>query len=349
MRRSVERHSGGVRGLGGKRIYVPARRRGWSSRSWSSRTPRGGPSCGFDDKGPATVGHPAVLARQPRCNGCTMQTSIQQDDPIVNPAPADEGWWKVLYRTGAAAVLISAVFIAIQVAVFLVWPPPIRGTVADWFTLLHDHRLAGLVDLDLLLVADNVLLIPILLALYVALRRAYPSVVLIAAALGLVGVPMYLASNPAVQMAALSDQYAAATTDVERTTAVAAGKAMLAMWQGTAFHTAYILGSVAGVLFGVVMLRSRAFSRPTGVAGDSGQRGGTGLVRPSRRRIHRGRLRAGPRGLVRADRTTAAPIRSRDHRRNPIIDEPSGLMGSHRRHRQPRGRVGAVNHQFLQP
>jgi hypothetical protein len=192
-----------------------------------------------------------------------MQTSTQQDDPIVNPAPAYQGW-KVLYRTGGAAALISAVLIPIQVAVFLVWPPPIDGTVADWFTLLRDHRLAGLVDLDLLLVADNVLLIPILLAFYVALRRVYPSVVLIAVALGFVGVAMYLASNPAVQMAALSDQYAAATTDVERTATMAAGKAMLAMWQGTAFHTAYILGSVAGVLFGVVMLRSRAFSRPTG-------------------------------------------------------------------------------------
>jgi hypothetical protein len=88
--------------------------------------------------------------------------------------------------------------------------------------------------------------------------------VLIAAALGFSGVAMYLASNPAVQMAALSDQYTAATTDAERTTALAAGQAMLAMWQGTAFQAAYLLGSVAGILFGVVMLRSREFSRPTG-------------------------------------------------------------------------------------
>jgi hypothetical protein len=192
-----------------------------------------------------------------------VQTSRQPDDPIANPAPADVHW-QLLYRIGATAALVSAVFIPIQVAIFLIWPPPIDGTVADWFTLLRDHRLAGLIDLDLLLVADNVLLIPILLALSVALRRASPSVVVIAAALGFVGVAMYLASNPAVQMAALSDQYLAATRDAERTTAMAAGEAMLAMWQGTAFQTAYILGSVAGVLFGVVMLRSRVFSRPTG-------------------------------------------------------------------------------------
>lgn len=192
-----------------------------------------------------------------------MRTSTRQDEPILTEAPIDDGW-KALYRTGAAAALGSAVLIPIQVTVFLVWPPPLDGTVADWFTLLHDHRLAGLVDLDLLLVADNVLLIPILLALSVALWRARPSAVLIAAAMGFAGAAMYIASNPAIQMAALGDQYAAATTDAERTTAVAAGKAILAVWQGTAFHTAYILGSVSGVLFGVVMLRSRTFSRPTG-------------------------------------------------------------------------------------
>src|SRR5262249_44254434 len=158
-----------------------------------------------------------------------------RDDPIASPAPAGEptdAHWRLLYRTATAAALISAVFIPIQVAVFLIWPPPIDGTAADWFTLLRDHRLAGLIDLALLLIADNVLLIPILLALYVALRRASASIVTIAAALGFVGVMMYLASNPAAQMAALSDQYAAAATAGQRATALAAGEATLAVWQG---------------------------------------------------------------------------------------------------------------------
>src|SRR5690349_24419926 len=89
-----------------------------------------------------------------------------------------------LHRVAAFAALLSAVLIPVQVAVFLVWPPPLDGTAVDWFTLLREHRLAGLVDLDLLLVVDNVLLIPILLALYVALRRAYPSLMLLAVSLG---------------------------------------------------------------------------------------------------------------------------------------------------------------------
>jgi hypothetical protein len=196
-----------------------------------------------------------------RCEHRHVPTSIQHSVRAADPVPTGERW-TALYRTGAVAALMSAVVIPVQVAVFLVWPPPVDGTVVDWFTLLREHRLAGLVDLDLLLVVDNVLLIPILLALGVALWRASPSTVVIATALGFVGITMYIASNPAIQMAALSDRYATATTDAEATRA--AGRAMLAGWQGTAFHTAYLLGSLAGVLFGVAMLRGRAFSRPTG-------------------------------------------------------------------------------------
>jgi hypothetical protein len=143
--------------------------------------------------------------------------------------------------------------------VFLVWPPPLEGGATDWFALLQENRLVGLIDLDLLLVADNVLLIAILLALYLVLRETLEWAMQIATALGFVGIVLYLATNPAIQMAALSDRFTDATTDAERSAAAAAGEAMLAMWQGTAFEVAYLCGSAAGVLIGVVMLQSRLF------------------------------------------------------------------------------------------
>src|SRR6266498_1543068 len=104
-----------------------------------------------------------------------MRTPTAHDEVAMDRLTADRRW-TALYRAGAAAALLSALFIPIQIVVFLVWPPPLDGTAVDWFTLLHNHRLAGLIDLDLLLVADNVLLIPILLALYVVLRREHESV-----------------------------------------------------------------------------------------------------------------------------------------------------------------------------
>lgn len=208
-----------------------------------------------------------------------METPAQHHDGTTQSTLTDARWHP-LYRIAAVAALISAVFIPIQVTVFLIWPPPLDGTTADWFTLLREHRVAGLIDLDLLLTADNVLLIPILLALYFALRSTDQSIVLLAVALGLVGVVLYLATNPAIHLAALSDRYATATTDLERAAATAAGDAALAVWQGTAFHAAYLLGSGAGILLGVVMLRDGGFSRPTGWLAIGANAMGLGLYLP---------------------------------------------------------------------
>lgn len=185
-----------------------------------------------------------------------------------------------LPRLAAAAAAASAVLLPIQVGVFLVWPPPLDGTAADWFALLADNRLAGMVDLDLLLVLDNVLLVPILLALFVVLRRLREPMMVIATAAGFLGVIMFIAMNPAVQMVGFSEDYAAATSDAARANAVAAGEAVLANWQGTAFHVGYLLGSLAGILIGVVMLGSSVFGRVTAWLAILANTAGLGLYLP---------------------------------------------------------------------
>src|SRR2546429_4831730 len=100
----------------------------------------------------------------------TTSSGTQLDAPR-----ADDGIrrWTPLCRVGAAAALASAGLIPIQVAVFIVWPPPLDGTATDWFALLHRNRLAGLVDLDLLLAVPNALLPPLLLALYAVLPQVH--------------------------------------------------------------------------------------------------------------------------------------------------------------------------------
>ena len=64
-------------------------------------------------------------------------------------------------------------------------PPP--TTPIDYFSLLQSNPRLGLLDLDLLLVLDQLLIVVVLLALYVALRRVDASVTLIGAAAGLLG------------------------------------------------------------------------------------------------------------------------------------------------------------------
>jgi hypothetical protein len=78
---------------------------------------------------------------------------------------------------------------------------------------------------------------------------------------------LFIASNPAFEMLALSNQYAAAETEAQRTVLLAAGQAMLVSWQGSAFQVSYLIGSVALIIISAVMLRSRIFSKTTGYLG----------------------------------------------------------------------------------
>lgn len=173
--------------------------------------------------------------------------------------------WSWLYKVGGAAALITAVFIPVQIIVFIISPPP--STVMGWFTLFHNNRLFGLIDMDLLLVANNVLLVPIFLALYVSLRRVNESFMAIGTALGFVGLALYIASNTVFSMLSLSNQYAAATTDAQRSLFLASGQAMLAIHNGAAFHVSYVIGSIALIIISAVMLRSNTFSKATAYLG----------------------------------------------------------------------------------
>src|SRR5579883_1176943 len=147
--------------------------------------------------------------------------------------------WKWLYRVAGAAALLSVALIFVAGWVFMHSSPPgfqpTSANAREWFTFFQSHRLAALFDLDLVMVADNVLAIPVFLALYVVLRRISIAWTTLGVALALVGTAGYFAINPAFSMLSLSGQYAAATTEAERAAALEAGQTTLAIYQGTGF------------------------------------------------------------------------------------------------------------------
>lgn len=177
----------------------------------------------------------------------------------------DNSQWQWLYRLGGAAALLIVLFIPLQVVIFMAWPPP--TTALEYFTLFQNNPLVALLDLDLLLIIDQVAGIVITLAFFIALRRTHETAMLIALALGLVATASYFASNTAINMLTLANQYAAAAGEAQRAMYLAAGEAMLATYTGTAFHLSYILGSVALIIIPAVMLQSGLFSRRTAYLG----------------------------------------------------------------------------------
>ena len=67
-------------------------------------------------------------------------------------------------------------------------PRTIPSSVIDWFGLLHTNRLVGLTLLNVFDIVNCVLIGLIFLGLYAALRRASGSYMMLAAALGFVGI-----------------------------------------------------------------------------------------------------------------------------------------------------------------
>jgi hypothetical protein len=188
--------------------------------------------------------------------------------------------WRALYLMGAAAAALTVVSVPAHIGAFVAWPPPLDGTALDWFEVFESSRLVGLLSMDLLLMLDYALLVPIYAALFVSLSARNPSIMVLGTALGLVSMAIYFASNPAIEMMSLSERYAAAATDAERSLLAAAGEATAERYQGTAFHVSYILGSFAGILVSWPMRRSSAFGSLAAWAGIMGNIVGLGLYVP---------------------------------------------------------------------
>ena len=201
----------------------------------------------------------------------------------VTYAETTDSAWKSLYKVGGAAALIAAAlfrrnlgaeFSLLRMTGLIgMGPATAPSSAMDWFTLLQNNRLIGLTLLETFDLVNYALVGLIYLALYAALRRADAGSMAIAIAFGFVGIAVYFASNQAFSMLSLSDQYAAATTDAQRSAFLAAGEALLAInnpgaiSQGIGVTISLFLVTLAGLIISVVMLRSSVFSRATAIVG----------------------------------------------------------------------------------
>ncbi|MDR7328954.1 hypothetical protein [Corynebacterium guangdongense] len=184
-------------------------------------------------------------------------------DAIPGALTRDIRTWAGLVRTGAWAAIASVVLIVLQIAAFVVWPPP-QG-VAGFYELLQRQPLQGLVALDVLYPVSNTLTYLLYLALAVVLWRVSRSAVVVAIAFGTLGMAAYFASPRPVDMLRLAELHAVADPG-ERAVLEAVGEGMLSTWNGTAFDVYYLLNFLALVIFAVLVHRSPVFSRTTGAA-----------------------------------------------------------------------------------
>jgi len=189
---------------------------------------------------------------------------------------APDANWKPLYKIGALAALTAVIvfrrYLAAELSAFngfgiFAMPETMPSNALDWFTLLQHNTFVGLALLNVFDLINYFLVGLIFLALYAALRRVNRSAMVIALILGLVGIAVYFASNQAFGILHLSQQYAAATSEPQRTMYLAAGEALLAVNQGTGIYISLFLVLLAGLIISLVMLRSEVFGKGTAVFG----------------------------------------------------------------------------------
>lgn len=194
-----------------------------------------------------------------------MENTLQAGGVGLDDMP-----WRELYKVGGAAALLCALMYLVTLAVYvpanLASPPP--ETVLDWFTVFANSPITGLFYLGLGDVIIMILWGPMSLALYLALKKTNRIWSLIATPFVFVGMAVYLATNTAFSMLSLSQEYAVATTEVQKSILLAAGQAMLAITRGTGvLYAGMPLVWIAGLIYSVVMLRSADFGKATGWVG----------------------------------------------------------------------------------
>ena len=173
--------------------------------------------------------------------------------------------WRGILATAAVGAFLTALCVPLQVALFIAVPPPSSHSVGAWFDLFNTSPVIGLLSLDLIMMVEQVLAVPIILALFLLIHRAAPSATLLGAAAWLMGAVLFLGSNTGFEMLALARGYAAAAL-ADQPAYIAAGHGMLASYwdMGTSFVFGYVLSAVGGILLGAALVRGGVLGRTTG-------------------------------------------------------------------------------------
>jgi hypothetical protein len=197
--------------------------------------------------------------------GTTSMTHTNESAPLHMDAGRAR-----LFKLGSMAAMLIVITGLLEIVItFLPGGYFSADTVSEWFTLLQNNWFLGLRNLGLLNIVMTLLGIPMFLALYTSQRdvdRPYPALALI---LSLVGVAVFYSTNRAFSMLGLSQQYAAATTEAQRTILLAAGQAMLSVGESHTPGTfmGFFLSELAGILISIVMLRSGIFGKAAAYSG----------------------------------------------------------------------------------
>jgi len=191
------------------------------------------------------------------------------NDQVTNDRIEDTKW-KSLYKVGAWSALIIGSLFILEMIVYIASSAPSLADAAGWLMLFQKNRLLGLVDFGILEFYGLVLFVPMFLALYTSLKRVSEGYMSIAAILSFTGIAVNFATSKLFSLLSLSDLYASAETDAQRSQFLAAAQAALAQSAQGGIGGGVEGGiplAVAGLIISAIMLRSKILGKGTAYVG----------------------------------------------------------------------------------
>jgi len=176
--------------------------------------------------------------------------------------------WKSLYQiAGMAAIILLIYSLATMVILLGLGGPP--ATAQEVLDMLRQNRLTGLLRLDALTTLLMPLYYLLFLGLYIALRKTHALGATLMLLLGCTGLTLFLAAPSFVSWMALSDKYALAADDGQKTLLLAAGETILAtdLWHGSSAFVGSLLLQTSTLMISLVMLRGNTFRKSTAWVG----------------------------------------------------------------------------------
>jgi hypothetical protein len=176
--------------------------------------------------------------------------------------------WKGFFKADGFAALILLVYSLVTMVILAtIGGQPENAQAA--FDMLAQNRLAGILRLDVLSVFIIPLYYLLFLGFFIVLKKTHIAPIAVAAVLGCAGLTLFLATPSVFSWLALSDRFAAAVSEGEKTMLLAAGEAILAsdMWHGTGPLVGGLLLQTGMLLASISMLPGNVFGKATAWVG----------------------------------------------------------------------------------
>jgi hypothetical protein len=182
-------------------------------------------------------------------------------------AAAPDSSWSGLYRAGGVAGLLAGAIYLVAATLVFTTPTPPLASGAETLAFIAAHRPLYILK-QILWLAPSALAMVVFLALYPALERVNKSYAAIGAILGIAAWALSLAwpttGEGAPALVYLSDQYAAATSDTERTAFATAAEVLVATEATPA--AIGVLQTISVLVISLVMVRG-GFPKPVAYLG----------------------------------------------------------------------------------